>query len=155
LLKESQLLKSKVPKVEIVYVTQSKWDQTWHFLTVANRPYFLICLFYLILHKNCILSFWNFHPHLAPHCCRTPNFLNPRFPKLKSAMYNSSVCFVRKRRFAQCCAITLTFFLHKLIFRLKIRKKTLVQISIIQDGGASQKLSKVFTNITFFHNFFI
>jgi nicotinate phosphoribosyltransferase len=26
-------------------------------LTLANRPYFLICLFYLILYKSCILNF--------------------------------------------------------------------------------------------------
>jgi hypothetical protein len=44
--------------------TQSKWDQTWNFLTLANRPNFSICLFYSIMYKNCILSFWNFHPSL-------------------------------------------------------------------------------------------
>jgi hypothetical protein len=43
-------------------VVDSIWDQTWHFLTLANHPYFLICLFYFILDKNCILSFWNFYP---------------------------------------------------------------------------------------------
>jgi hypothetical protein len=30
---------------------------------LTNRLY-LICLFYFILDKNCILSFWNFHPLL-------------------------------------------------------------------------------------------
>jgi hypothetical protein len=43
--------------------THSIWDQTWHFLTLANRPYFIICFFYF-KDKNCILSFWNFYPLL-------------------------------------------------------------------------------------------
>jgi hypothetical protein len=38
------------------------FDQTWHFLTLANRPNFWTCLFYLIMYKKCILSFGNFYP---------------------------------------------------------------------------------------------
>jgi hypothetical protein len=34
-------------------MTHSKRDQTWHCLSLANRPNFSICLFY-----------WNFHPFL-------------------------------------------------------------------------------------------
>jgi hypothetical protein len=45
-------------------ITHFRWVQTWHFLTLANHPNFLISLLYLIMYKNCILSFWNFHPFL-------------------------------------------------------------------------------------------
>jgi hypothetical protein len=50
----------RLSTAKVIRVSQSKWDQTWNFLPFSNRPYLLICLFYLILYKNCILSFWNF-----------------------------------------------------------------------------------------------
>jgi hypothetical protein len=43
-------------------VTHSIWDQTWHILTLANRPYFLICLFYLIFNKKLHTQFLKFLP---------------------------------------------------------------------------------------------
>jgi hypothetical protein len=35
------------------FLTQSKWDQTKHFLTLAIHPNFLIRFFYLIMYKDC------------------------------------------------------------------------------------------------------